>query len=166
MCHETWVHGVNGHQRSQGYWDEGVLDIVGGSREEGRRVRGEVDVSGGGRKVGNVSQYLADSFGFDPETIVTSFTSDYLASFFLVSLFDPSTGATAVLQFGSMDMLLIPAARHIRTPSSSLFPHPAQDPTEKRRYIDVLTSRNADIPRALVRDMYTKSWSAFDQGDI
>ena len=24
-------------------------------------------------------------------------------------------------------------------------------------------SRNADVPRALVRDMYTKSWSAFDR---
>ncbi|KAI9510254.1 hypothetical protein F5148DRAFT_1282145 [Russula earlei] len=27
----------------------------------------------------------------------------------------------------------------------------------------MLTSRNADISRALVRDMYTKSWSAFDR---
>ncbi|KAJ3814370.1 D-xylulose kinase [Lentinula aff. lateritia] len=159
-----WVHGVNGQQ---GYWDEGVLDIVGGSREEGRRVRGwlgEVDVSGGGRKVGNVSRYLVDRFGFDPETIVTSFTSDYLASYLsCVPSSDPSTGATAVLQFGPMDMLLTPAARYIPTQSYSLFPHPAQDPTEKRRYIAVLTSRNADIPRALVRDMYTKSWSAFDR---
>ena len=24
-------------------------------------------------------------------------------------------------------------------------------------------ARNADVPRALVRDMYTKSWSAFDR---
>ncbi|KAH7868927.1 uncharacterized protein C8R40DRAFT_1060708 [Lentinula edodes] len=159
-----WVHGVNGQQ---GYWDEGVLDIVGGSREEGRRVRGwlgEVDVSGGGRKVGNVSRYLVDRFGFDPETIVTSFTSDYLASYLsCVPSSDPSTGATAVLQFGPMDMLLTPAARYIPSQSYSLFPHPAQDPTEKRRYVAVLTSRNADIPRALVRDMYTKSWSAFDR---
>ncbi|KAJ4495854.1 hypothetical protein C8J55DRAFT_5421 [Lentinula edodes] len=159
-----WVHGVNGQQ---GYWDEGVLDIVGGSREEGRRVRGwlgEVDVSGGGRKVGNVSRYLVERFGFDPETIVTSFTSDYLASYLsCVPSSDPSTGATAVLQFGPMDMLLTPAAHYIPTQSYSLFPHPAQDPTEKRRYIAVLTSRNADIPRALVRDMYTKSWSAFDR---
>lgn len=27
----------------------------------------------------------------------------------------------------------------------------------------MLSSRNADVPRALVRDMYTKSWSAFDR---
>ena len=26
-----------------------------------------------------------------------------------------------------------------------------------------LPGRNADVPRALVRDMYTKSWSAFDR---
>lgn len=45
----------------------------------------------------------------------------------------------------------------------TLFPHPAQDANEKRRYIAMLMSRNGDVPRALVRDMYTKSWSAFDR---
>jgi len=33
-----------GQGGGQGYWDEGVLEIVGGSREEGRNV----DISGGG----------------------------------------------------------------------------------------------------------------------
>jgi hypothetical protein len=71
-----WVHGANPNIVSspvpggvQGYWDEGVLDIVGGSREEGRRVRGwlgDVDVSGGGRRAGNVSRYLVERYGFDP----------------------------------------------------------------------------------------------------
>lgn len=69
-----WVHG--GHQGAQGvgYWDEGVLDIVGGSREEGRRVRGwlgDVDVSGGGKRAGNVSRYLVDRYGFDPGMCVS-----------------------------------------------------------------------------------------------
>ena len=32
--------------------------------------------------------------------------------------------------------------------------------TMARKLID---RRNADVPRALVRDMYTKSWSAFDR---
>ncbi|KAJ3746716.1 D-xylulose kinase [Lentinula detonsa] len=159
-----WVHGANGQQ---GYWDERVLDIVGGSQEEGRRVRGwlgEVDVSGGGRKVGTVSRYLVERFGFDPEAIVTPFTSDYLASYLSCILSnDHSTGATAVLQFGPMDMFLTPAAHYTPSRMYSLYPHPAQDPREKRRYIAVLTSRNADVPRALVRDMYTKSWSAFDR---
>ena len=71
-----WIHGANPNIVSspvpggtQGYWDEGVLDIVGGSREEGRRVRGwlgDVDVSGGGRRAGNVSRYLVERYGFDP----------------------------------------------------------------------------------------------------
>lgn len=49
------------------YWDEGVLDIVGGSREEGRRVRGwlgEVDVSGK-RIIGPVGKYLVERYGFE-----------------------------------------------------------------------------------------------------
>jgi len=69
-----WVHmpsqgvSTNG-QQSQGHWDEGVLDIVGGSREEGRRVwgwLGDVDTSGGGRRAGTISRYLVDRYGFDP----------------------------------------------------------------------------------------------------
>lgn len=85
-----------------------------------------------------------------------------------------------MLSFGPMDTLLTPAQHYLPTRLYSLFPHPAQDACEKRRYIAMLTSRyvtvsaynlnlltyidrNADVPRALVRDMYTKSWSAFDR---
>ena len=84
---------------------------------------------------------------------------------------------------GPMDTLLTPAHHYIPTRLYNLFPHPAQDSGEKRKYIAVLSSRylhfsfmfnsfkipivrfsrNADVPRALVRDMYTKSWSAFDR---
>ncbi|KAJ7242356.1 hypothetical protein B0H12DRAFT_1132424 [Mycena haematopus] len=136
-----------------GQWDEGVLDVVGGSREEGRHVRGwlgDVDVGGGARRAGNISRYL---------TSVTSFTSDGLAAYLSLAP-QPSD---AVLQFGPMDVMMAPAQHYIPTRLYSLYPHPAQDPSEKRRYIAVLTNRNADVPRALVRDMYTKSWSAFDR---
>ncbi|KAG7085446.1 hypothetical protein E1B28_003007 [Marasmius oreades] len=165
----AWVHGSGtntGHvvvgSGPQGFWEENVLDIVGGSREEGRRVRGwlgDVDVSGGARKIGNVSRYLVERFGFESDTIVTPFTSDYLATYLSLC---PSP-SDAVLSFGPMDSLLTPAAHYLPTRLYNLFPHPAQEVGEKRKYIAVLTSRNADVPRALVRDMYTKSWSAFDR---
>lgn len=67
-----WVHGAG--SGSPGHWDEGVLDIVGGSREEGRRVRGwlgEVDTSGGGRRAGNVSRYLVERYRFDPGVYIS-----------------------------------------------------------------------------------------------
>lgn len=60
-----WVHGGNqnaasllGHAPGQGFWDEGVLDIVGGSREEGRRIRGW------GKRLGNVERFSFDLGGF------------------------------------------------------------------------------------------------------
>ncbi|KAF7290824.1 hypothetical protein MIND_01323600 [Mycena indigotica] len=143
-------------------WDEKILDIVGGSREEGRRVRGwlgEVDLTGGGRRAGNISRYLVERYGFDAETGVTSFTSDGLAAY----LSAVPAQNDVVLQFGPMDVLMAPAQHYLPTRLYNLYPHPAQDPTEKRRYIAVVTNRNADVPRALVRDMYTKSWSAFDR---
>ncbi|KAJ6510819.1 D-xylulose kinase [Mycena sanguinolenta] len=157
---EACASGMWSH--STGQWDEGVLDVVGGSREEGRHVRGwlgDVDVGSGARRAGNISRYLVERYGFDPETSVMSFTSDGLAAYLSMAP-QPSD---AVLQFGPMDVMMAPAQHYIPTRLYSLFPHPAQDPSEKRRYIAVLTNRNADVPRALVRDMYTKSWSAFDR---
>ncbi|KAI0338782.1 hypothetical protein BDW22DRAFT_676265 [Trametopsis cervina] len=155
-----WVHSTQ--QGAPSHWDEGVLDIVGGNRDEGRRIwgwLGDVDISGGRRRIGNVSRYLVERYGFDPETIVTPFTADYLSTYLSLS----PTASDAVLSFGPIDMMMTPAPHYLPSRLYSLFPHPAQDASEKRRYVAMLTSRNADVPRALVRDMYTKSWSAFDR---
>ncbi|THH15411.1 hypothetical protein EW146_g5050 [Bondarzewia mesenterica] len=154
-----WRYATGG----QGQWDDEVLDfIAGGSRDEARRVRGwlgDVDISGGGRRIANVSRYLVERYGFEPDTLVTSFAPDYLSTYLSLC---PSP-SDAVLSFGPMDFLLTSAPHYLPTRLYNVFPHPAQDPNEKRRYIVMLTSRNADVPRALVRDMYTKSWSAFDR---
>ncbi|OBZ73108.1 putative D-xylulose kinase A [Grifola frondosa] len=139
-----WVHS-GGAQGGRGEADLGWL--------------GDVDVSGGRRRIGNVSRYLVDRYGFDPEAIVTPFTSDILSTYLSLC---PSP-SDAVMSFGPMDVMLAPAPHFLPTRLYSLFPHPAQDANEKRRYVAMLTSRNADVPRALVRDMYTKSWSAFDR---
>lgn len=93
------------------------------------------------------------------DTIISSFTADYLSTY-LSLVPSPSD---AVLSFGPMDFLLTSAPHYLPTRLFNVFPHPAQDQGEKRKYIVMLTSRNADVPRALVRDMYTKSWSAFDR---
>ncbi|KAI0086041.1 actin-like ATPase domain-containing protein [Irpex rosettiformis] len=155
-----WVHSTQ--QGTPSHWDEGVLDIVGGNRDEGRRIwgwLGDVDTSGGRRRIGSVSRYLVERYGFDSETIVTPFTADYLSTYLSLT----PTPSDAVLSFGPIDMLMTPSPHYLPSRLFSLFPHPAQDASEKRRYVAVLTSRNADVPRALVRDMYTKSWSAFDR---
>ncbi|KIY49659.1 actin-like ATPase domain-containing protein [Fistulina hepatica ATCC 64428] len=158
-----WIHGANPIAvGGQGSWDETVLNIVGGSPEEGRRAHGwlgEVDTSGGGRPVGYVSRYLVERFGFDPAAIVTSFMSEYMASYLSLCL-SPSD---LFISFGPMDVMMTAAQNFIPSHFYHMFPHPAQEPGEKRKYVAVLTCRNGDVPRALVRDMYTKSWSAFDR---
>lgn len=77
----------------------------------------------------------ADEFVLD--TIVAPFTSDYLSTYLSLC---PSPN-DAVLSFGPMDTLLTSAQHYIPTRLYSLFPHPAQDSGEKRRYIAVLSSR-------------------------
>lgn len=67
------------------------------------------------------------------------------------------------MSFGTTDVLMANATKYIPSRLYHLHPHPAQSSHEKPRYIATLISRNADTPRALVRDMYTKSWSAFDR---
>lgn len=110
------------------------------------------------------------------DTIVTPFALDTLSSY--LSLVPQP--ADVVLQLGPMDYLMASAPNYVPSRLFNLYPHPAQDPNEKRKYVVALTSRyrllrsvlatqvdppyrNADVPRALVRDMYTKSWSAFDR---
>ncbi|KAF8198176.1 hypothetical protein K438DRAFT_1966919 [Mycena galopus ATCC 62051] len=111
---------------------------------------GEVEVGGGARRAGTISRYLVERYGFDPETSVTSFTNDALAAYLSLAP-QPSD---AVLQFGPMDVMMAPAAHYIPTKLYQLFPHPAQDPSEKRRYVAALTIRNADVPRARARHVH------------
>lgn len=158
---EACATGMWNHPTRQ--WDDAVLEIVAGSPafEHAGRLKlmlGEVDTAGG-RKVGNISSYFVDRYGFSPDTILLPFTSDYLSTYLSLT----PAPSDAVLSFGPMDIMLTTAPQYLPNRLYTLFPHPAQEPTEKRRYIAMLMSRNGDVPRALVRDMYTKSWSAFDR---
>ncbi|THH06414.1 hypothetical protein EW145_g4109 [Phellinidium pouzarii] len=149
---------------SQRAWDDAVLELVAGSSafEHAGRLKmmlGDVDTLGGGRKVGHIASYFVERYGFSSDAILTPFTSDYLSTY--LSLCPSPTDA--VISFGPMDTMLTTAPHYLPNRLYTLFPHPAQEPNEKRRYIAMLTSRNGDVPRALVRDMYTKSWSAFDR---
>ena len=143
----------------QGHWDDEVFEYIAGSREEAWRVRGwlgDVDVSGGGRRVATVSRYLVDRYGFEPgnfnvierqpfpyslcqDTIIATFTADYLSTY-LSLVPSPSD---AVLSFGPMDFLLTSAPHYVPSRLYTVYPHPAQDPSEKRKYIVMLTSRCA-----------------------
>ncbi|KAF8579137.1 actin-like ATPase domain-containing protein [Ramaria rubella] len=142
-------------------WDELALEIVAGSKDGGRILKdmlGHVELDAG-RKLGNIASYFVERYGFDPETFITPFTSDHLATYLSLC----PTSSDSIISFGSSDVFLTAASHYLPTRLYSLFPHPAQDPSETPRYVTMLYSRNADVPRSLVRDMYTKSWSAFDR---
>lgn len=75
------------------------------------------------------------------ETIITPFTSDYLSAYLSLC---PSP-SDAVLAFGPMDIMMAPAPNFIPTRLYNLYPHPAQDASERKRYIVMLTSRCVHI---------------------
>ncbi|KAG8742297.1 hypothetical protein FRC10_001721 [Ceratobasidium sp. 414] len=150
-------------------WDDEVLELVASGKEEGGRLRtmlGEV-CPAGTTNVGSIGSYFIQKYGFAPDTPVAPFTSDHLATYLSLSacLSTPSSSQTpdSILSFGPSDILLSPVPSSIPNPPRSrhytLLPHPCTPES----YVTLLASRNGDVPRALVRDMYTKSWAAFDR---
>ncbi|KAF9024978.1 hypothetical protein BDZ89DRAFT_1092701 [Hymenopellis radicata] len=83
--------------------------------------------------------YLVERYGFRSDTVVAPFTLDR-----------------------AWDLRGIVSARDDAL-DMTVVPHPFQHPTEEKRYLALMQNPNADVARALVRDMYTKSWSAFDR---
>ena len=109
---------------------------------------------------------------------VFPFTSEHLATYLSLC----PTSSDCVIDFGQSDVLLTAASKAQPSRLFTTVPHPAQDTSEKRKFVTIVTNRhvpsrilgfpshaeqsfprNAEVPRALVRDMYTKSWSAFDR---
>ncbi|KAG9119734.1 hypothetical protein FRC07_005094 [Ceratobasidium sp. 392] len=153
----------------KGAWDTEVLELVAAGKEEGERLRAMLgDVCPAGTTtVGTVGSYFIQKYGFAPDTPVAPFTSDHLATYLSLSacLSTPSSSQSpdSILSFGPSDVLLSPVPPSVSNPPRSrhytLLPHPCTP----KSYVTLLASRNGDVPRALVRDMYTKSWAAFDR---
>ena len=80
---------------------------------------------------------------------------------------DAPTPSFAVLSLSSTDTLLAPCASNLpssRPPPNKLcnyLPHPCSK--KEKKYLAHLESVGAHSARTLVRDMYTKSWAAFER---
>lgn len=166
---EAWASGMWDAQH--GRWDEEILDQVGGGREEGRRVRGwlgEVQQQQQQAQPQTISRYMCERYGFRSDTLVHAFTMDVLATYAGMC---PARG-DAVVSFGPTDVMVAEVGpgpwakdwleREMRG-EMVVVPHPWPTSGASRRYLALLSAPNADVARALVRDMYTKSWSAFDR---
>jgi xylulokinase len=137
-------------------WDELTLEIVAGSKEGGRMLKemlGAVQLDPG-RRLGTIAPYFVERYGFDPgmyislftftlisfkflETSIIPFTSDHLATYLSLC----PTSSDSIISFGSTDVLLTAGSHYLPTRLYSLFPHPAQDPSETPRYVTMLSSR-------------------------
>lgn len=167
-----------------------VKFVVDGENASGDQSETEVqrvlNMIGAGedKEAGSIAGYFSKKYGFGKDTIIHSFTSTHIATY--LSLVP--TSSDAVISFGTQDAMVMstpgpsssPAFTSPPHPSTltQSFPHPAQTQTQitsssaqdqgsgsdvSRKWISIITSRNGDVPRMLARDMYTKSWSAFDR---
>jgi xylulokinase len=147
-----------------------------------------MDVSGGEHRVATVSRYPVDRYGFEPGkfAIVDSYLNR-LKTLQLRHLLPTTYQRTSRRSLlppmpysRSIPWIFFSQVLRITSPVAftSVYPHPAQDPSEKRKYISKFThqqercrlidllpifshrSQNADVPRALVRDMYSQSRGA------
>jgi xylulokinase len=162
-------------------WDKNASDYVAGGSVEGQHLRdslGEVEMNPRTRSR-PITRYWTDRYGFDPgkHRVKRSKISAYYRTFLSetrVATFLPPSIATylsvapgrtdGILQFGHTDIFMAPTTleSYRLTRLCSLIPHPAASP-QSRRWIGLMTSTNAETPRMLVKDMYTKTWSAFDR---
>ncbi|CCA73240.1 hypothetical protein PIIN_07195 [Serendipita indica DSM 11827] len=148
---------------SKEQWEESVLQAIANSGETVDRIKEMLGVvaRSSAKPVGTLSSYFSSKYGLEAGLPVYPFTSEHLASYLSLA---PSS-ADCVVEFGTTDILLTPTTKVVQSPHFITVPHPAQDVVaeKQRKYISMLIARNADVPRALVRDAYTKSWSAFDR---
>ncbi|KZT35969.1 hypothetical protein SISSUDRAFT_1071671 [Sistotremastrum suecicum HHB10207 ss-3] len=148
-----WNHAANN-------WDDAALGVVAGEYDDVKGLREHLGAVTTDVEAGIISPYFVERYRFDKGTTIMTFTSDSISTYLS---FCPQP-SDAVLSFGTTDLLMTPTSSYIPSRAYTLVSHPAQHPSEKqRRYVSIVTSRNADAPRGLVRDMYTKSWSAFDR---
>lgn len=163
-------------------WDRNATDYIAGGPYEGQQLRdalGDVETASKNRNR-PISQYWAERYGFDPgkfrahgeshlakttsavsETTITAFVPPSIATYLSVA-----PGSTdGVLTFGNTDIFMAPTTleSYRMTRLCSLIPHPATPVSHSRKWIGIMTNTNAEVPRTLVKDMYTKTWSAFDR---
>lgn len=150
------------YSMSKEQWDESVLKLISGSEDGATKVKSMLGAieRNAARPVAKIASYFSSKYGLDSDVSVYPFTSEHLASYLSLA---PSSN-DCVVEFGITDILMTAATKVTPSAFFVTVPHPVQDTaTEKRKYIAMITNRNADAPRELVRDLYTKSWSAFDR---
>ncbi|KAJ1304055.1 hypothetical protein OPQ81_008463 [Rhizoctonia solani] len=138
----------------RGAWDDEVLELVGGgSKEEGERLKG---------MLGTVCPSGTTTVGTH-RSHPTIWLRIYL--YLPVSPHPrpkPHLMPSLLLARWMYFCHQYPALSRHHLPVRVII-HSCLTLAPPKSYITVLASRNGDVPRALVRDMYTKSWAAFDR---
>jgi len=132
-------------------WDKNLLEAVGPDLAEKLGV--PISTS---TVVGNMSTYMQERYGFDPECVVGAFTGDNPSSLAGLAMKEGDIG----LSLGTSDTVFV----WLKEPKPQLTGHVWPNPVDENAYMALLCYKNGSLTRERVRDSCADgSWDIFNE---
>jgi len=132
-------------------WDNNILEAVG--PDLAAKLGVPISTS---TVVGNMSTYMQERYGFDPECVVGAFTGDNPSSLAGLAMKEGDIG----LSLGTSDTVFV----WLKEPVPQLTGHVWPNPVDENAYMALLCYKNGSLTRERVRDACADgSWDIFNE---
>merc|ERR1719153_160091 len=132
-------------------WDNNILEAVG--PDLAAKLGVPISTS---TVVGNMSTYMQERYGFDPECVVGAFIGDNPSSLAGLAMREGDIG----LSLGTSDTVFV----WLSEPEPQLTGHVWPNPVDEDAFMALLCYKNGSLTRERVRDTCAESsWSMFDE---
>jgi len=132
-------------------WDKDIMEVVGPNLAA--KLGMPISTS---TVVGNMSTYMQERYGFDPECVVGAFTGDNPSSLAGLAMKEGDIG----LSLGTSDTVFV----WLKDPQPQLTGHVWPNPVDENAYMALLCYKNGSLTRERLRDSCADgSWDIFNE---
>jgi len=132
-------------------WDKDIMEVVGPNLAA--KLGMPISTSS---VVGNMSTYMQERYGFDPECVVGAFTGDNPSSLAGLAMKEGDIG----LSLGTSDTVFV----WLKDPQPQLTGHVWPNPVDENAYMALLCYKNGSLTRERLRDSCADgSWDIFNE---
>jgi len=132
-------------------WDKDIMEVVGPNLAD--KLGMPISTS---TVVGNMSTYMQERYGFDPECVVGAFTGDNPSSLAGLAMKEGDIG----LSLGTSDTVFV----WLKDPQPQLTGHVWPNPVDENAYMALLCYKNGSLTRERLRDSCADgSWDIFNE---